>query len=71
MLQSSEIPICKCEEYKEEISNLNVKIEELTQEVRIVKEQIEIEKSNKETIEMLSQELNKVIFIFFKILFWL
>ncbi|XP_018563915.1 uncharacterized protein LOC108905515 [Anoplophora glabripennis] len=65
MLQSSETPICKCEEYTEVISGLNVKMEELTEEIRFVKSQLEKEKSNKDNIETISQELNKVILIQF------
>lgn len=65
MLENSEKPICKCEEYKEEISTLNLKIEELTEEVRTVKLQMEKVKANKENIELLNQELNKVTLVFF------
>lgn len=61
MLENSEKPLCRCEEYKEEISNLNLKIEALSEEVSMVKTQMEGANASKENIESLGQELNKVI----------
>ncbi|KAJ8968906.1 hypothetical protein NQ314_002047 [Rhamnusium bicolor] len=59
MIESSQQPVCKCEEYRQEITNLNKRIEELTEEVKTVKTQIEEQKTNKQSIELLSQDLNK------------
>ncbi|XP_074041875.1 uncharacterized protein isoform X2 [Leptinotarsa decemlineata] len=51
---------CRCEEYRQEICNLNVKINELSEEMKFVKSQIDIQKNYKTNIEHLNDELQMI-----------